>query len=318
MSTSQPAQPTDQDALLYFWAIGDLHYRALPAWHAIHTQRLSRMFEDLHELWQVEGPPTFCVSPGDLVETCALENYRLAKASLEAQLGAIPFYPGIGNHEYYGLDGEDPATMADTYCTVWGKQLCYTWNCGGIACIMLDYPDPHTLEDAAQVYISQASLAFLEQKLTEYASSPTIIFLHCPLYNTVLDRDPEQYLDYNSLQHFFAPENSQEIRDILANHSNAFLFVSGHTHSGWEAPNLVYTEQLGGHSITFVNVMSPWYTGTRTGPRLGETGATATYIPDKPDVLPTFAIRVFPHQASIRVRDHNSKQWLKEWLVPLR
>ncbi len=318
MSTSQPAQPADPRLLLYFWAIGDLHYRALPAWQALHTQRLSRMFEDLHELWQAEGPPAFCVSPGDLVETCALENHQLAKSSLEAQLGAIPFYPGIGNHEFHGLAGEDPTTMAETYCNVWGKPVRYAWSCEGVTCIMLDYPDPATLEDVARVYISAESLTFLDQKLTEHAARPAIVLLHCPLYNTVLDRDPAQYLDYNSLQHFFAPENSQEIRDILARHSNAFLFLSGHTHSGWEAPNLVCTEQLGGHPVTFVNLMSPWYTGAHTGPRLEDGEAAATYIPDNPDVIPTFAIRVFEHQAKIRVRDHNSKQWLKEWQAPLR
>ena len=316
--SAQSAQPAEDRLLLYFWAIGDLHYRALPAWNAIHTQRLAPLFQDLHQLWQVEGPPAFCVSPGDIVETCALESHQLAKASLEAQLGNIPLYTGVGNHEYYGPNGEDPAGMADTYCTVWKKPLRYAWKSGEVACIMLDYPNPATLEDMFQVYISPETLAFLEQSLTEYAASPTIIFLHCPLYNTVLDREPEHHRDYHSLQNFFSPENSQEIRSLLAKHNNAFLFFSGHTHSGWEAPNLVCTEQLGAHPVSFVNLMSPWYTGRHTGPRLEENGATATYVPDEPDILPTFAIRVYSNHASIRIRDHKSQQWLKEWRVPLR
>jgi len=306
---------TDNHELLYFWAIGDLHYRALVTWNEIHTQRLAPMFKDLHEIWQQEGKPDFCVSPGDMVETCKPENYRLARIRLESQLGTIPFYTGIGNHEYYGPEGEDPATMAETFMTMWEKPLRYAWVSGKIACIMLDYPDPHTLVEADKVYISQETLTFLDDALKEFASYPAVIFLHCPLRNTVLDRDPEHHRDYNSLQSFFSPENSEAVRDVLARHRNACLYFSGHTHSGWEAPNLVSTEYLGDHSVTFVNLMSPWYTGRHTGLLVHEDGSPH-YIPDNPDVIPTFAIRIYQQYASIRVRDHRTRRWLKEWKVP--
>jgi hypothetical protein len=283
----------------------------------MHTQRLALMFDDLQTLWETMGTPAFCVSPGDLIETCALENYTLARTTLEAQLGAVPFYPGVGNHEYFGPHGEDPTRMADTFTSAWGKPLRYSWIAGNIVCIMLDYPDPHTLADPKYVFISQETLAFLDETLAEHTDKQAVIFLHCPLRNTVLDRDPAQHLDYNSLQHFFAPENSQEVRDILARHRHANLFFSGHTHSGWEAPNLVVTEQLGDHPVTFVNLMSPWYTGNPSGPQWSEDKQTLTFIPDDPDVVCTFAIRVYRDHASIRVRDHCTRRWLKEWTVPL-
>jgi Icc-related predicted phosphoesterase len=304
--------------LLHFWGIGDLHYRALPAWDAVHTERLAYMFQDMHALWQEEGPPAFCVSPGDMVETCALENHRLAKTKLEKQLGNIPFYPGVGNHELFSLDDEDPMSMVDTYTTVWEKPVRYMWTVGDMVCIMLDYPGPEILKDPEHLFISRETLSYLDTTLEEYSTQLAIIFLHAPLRNTVLDRDPEHYRDYNSLQDFFAPSNSQEIRDILAQHKNACLFLSGHTHSGWEAPNLICTENLGGHPVTFVNLMSPWYTGTKAGPRVSTDRSTVEYIPDNPDVIPAFSVHVFPQQASIRVRDHHMRQWLKEWVVPLR
>ena len=306
-----------QRPLLHCWIIGDLHYRALPMWSEAHTQRLAPMFEDLHTLWQTEDRPNFCVSPGDLVETYALENHQMAKTNLEALLGDIPFYPGIGNHEYYDPDDAKPIDQRiETYLTTWNKPLRYAWKASEVACIMLDYPDPATQTDPTHIDVMPQTLAYLDATLTAYAAYPTLIFLHCPLRNTVLDRDPEQHRDYNSLQNFFSPENSQAVRDILAQHPNACLYFSGHTHSGWEAPYLVSTEELGSHPITFVNVMSPWYTGRRTGLRKSEDGSTTRYIPDVPNVLPTFSIRIYRHQASIRVRDHHSKQWLKEWIVP--
>jgi hypothetical protein len=254
------------------------------------------------------------------VETCAEKNHQLAKTRLEAQLGNIPFYPGVGNHEYYsyGPDGGDSNHATEIYRAVWQKPLRYAWTVGDVICIMLDYPDPFSLPDPEFVFISPKTLAFLDTTLTEHADHPAVIFLHCPLYNTVLDRDPERHRDFNSLQHFFAPENSQAIRDMLARHPNACLYFSGHTHTGWEAPNIVYTEQFGNHPLTSVNLMSPWYTGIGTGPQVDYNALTVNYIPDDPDVIPSFSVRIYRSHSSIRLRDSSTRQWLREWKVPLR
>ncbi len=306
-----------QQELVYYWAIGDLHYRALRSWHEFHDKRMATMFDDLHALWQVEGRPAFCVSPGDIIETCARENYDFAKEALQAQLADLPFYPGIGNHEYYGPEGEDPDLMASTFSGVWDKPIRYSWETSKVGYIMLDYPNPFTLENPEKVYLSAETLAFLDTTLGTYKDRPVVIFLHCPLRDTVLDRDIEKHRDYNSRQNFFSPENSQEVRDILARRGNACLFIGGHTHSGWEAPNLVLTEQIGGQPVTFINLMSPWYTGTHTGPRISDDHKSFKYIADEPDVIPSFAFRIYPDHANIRVREHRTQQWLKEWNVPI-
>ncbi|HEV2655950.1 MAG TPA: hypothetical protein VGT82_13375, partial [Ktedonobacteraceae bacterium] len=69
--------------------------------------------------------------------------------------------------------------------------------------------------------------------------------------------------------------------------------------------------------LTSVNLMSPWYTGTRTGLRVSNDG-TQHYVADQPDVIPTFAVSCFhPERVLIRVRDHRTRRWLKEWRVPL-
>lgn len=314
--TSTP-DTTSSNERLYFWAIGDLHFRALPAWNTAHTERLAPMFEDLHALWQEEGRPTLCVSPGDLIETCAPENYTTALTALTEKLAGIPFYPGVGNHEYFALNDEDTTQAAQTFSDMWQKPLRYSWTTNGVTCIMLDYPDPRTLADSKYVYISPETITFLDETLTQHAATPTIIFLHCPLRNTVLDRDPVAHRDYNSTQSFFSPENSQAVREVLALHQNAFLCFSGHTHSGWEAPQLVVTEQLGEHSMTFANLMSPWYTGRHTGMQMNEDNTEGHYIPDDPNVIVTFAVHVYQDKAVIRAREHLSRRWLKDWEVAL-
>jgi len=305
-------------AMFPFWVFGDLHYRAVVAWHKYHTLRLTSMFDDLQTLWRLGERPVFCASPGDLVETCARENYDLAKTSLNSQLADMPFYPGVGNHEYQTGSAGGAWGSLEPFHAVWQRPLRYSWEEGGYFFIMLDYPDPRTLPDADhEIAISLETLSFLDATLAEHKNQPVIIFLHCPLRNTVLDRDPVRHRDFSSQQSFFSPENSDEVRAILEQRGNARLFISGHTHSGWEAPNLVVTEELGGQPVTFVNVMSPWYTGRNTGPHLSSDLRTFEYQPDTPNVVPSFSFRLDADHASIRVREHTGQVWLKEWNVPL-
>src|SRR5229473_7024831 len=279
----------NDEELLYFWAFGDLHYRSRDQWHAMHSRRFAPMFQDLRSLWLDEGPPDFCVSPGDIVDTGAPENYKLAKRDLAAQLGNIPFYPGIGNHEFHAESREDSTHTAAEFSAIWDKPVRYTWTAGEVLCIMLDQPNPYEPDPAREnihVIFSDESLTFLETALAEHAEQLAIIFAHCPLRNTVLDRDPESNLDDDSQDPFFYVENSEEVRAILARHANAVLYFSGHTHSGWGSPQLVFT-------------------------------VTLEYHPDTPDMLSTFGVWIYRHQAIMRLRDHHAQQWLAQWIVPL-
>lgn len=308
-----------QKELLFFWVFGDLHYRAHDQWHAIHSRRMAPLFQDVHSLWLDEGTPAFCVSPGDIVDTGAPENYRLAKKDLAAQLGNIPFYPGIGNHEYHPDRKDDTIHTAEEFTEAWHKPVYYAWIANGVVCIMLDMPSPYLAGERREnprVIFPQETLHFLDITLAEHAELPAVIFAHCPLHNTVLDRDPEQNLDDDSLDPFFFVENSPAVRAILARHPNAKLYISGHTHSGWGSPQLVFTESLGNHSITHLNVMSPWYTGRHHGIRRSADHTTLEYRPDKPDTLVSFAVRIYRNRAVIRVRDHRTRQWMAQWSIP--
>jgi hypothetical protein len=317
-------QSAHAGSLLYFWAIGDLHFRDQQRWQELHTPRMQRVFDDLKSVWQEEGRPAFCVSPGDLVESGTASNYALVKNALTAYLGDIPFYPGIGNHEYHPDDPSDALHTREEFSAAWNRPPRYTWTAGRageVVCIMLDYPDaflPGTRKENHHVVYSQDTLDFLVAALDEHRDRIAMIFAHCPLHATVLDRGPESNLDYDSLETFFFAENSPEIRAILAEHRNAALFFSGHTHSGWGAPQLIFIETLGGHPVTHLNLGSPWYTGRHTGARWNEDHTQLNYIPDSPDLQVTFAIDIYTDRAVIRARSHSERRWLARWEVPLR
>jgi 3',5'-cyclic AMP phosphodiesterase CpdA len=303
---------TGKGELLYFWAIGDLHYCAIDQWKTFHTQRLAPMFRDLRSVWSDEGVPAFCVSPGDIIERSAPENFQLAKKQLAALLGKIPFYPGLGNHELYAENGENEDHLIEDFTAFWGKPVRYYWVEGKVLCIMLDpigYAEP---------FLSQESLNFLQTALAKHPGYTSIIFCHCPLYNTVLDRDPERMLDYHSLDPFFALQNSAEVRAMLGKYKQVSLFLSGHTHSGWSAPNLVYTEELDGHPVTFVNLMSPWYTGFHKGASLNKDATAFEFDYDDPDVVVSFAFHIYRDRALIRLRDHRARTWMSQWNISLK
>ena len=302
---------TAKGELNYFWGIGDLHYCANDQWRTFHTQRLEPMFTDLRLLWSEEGTPAFCVSPGDIIELNTPENFQLAKKQLTTLLGKIPFYPGLGNHELYAENSESEGHLIEDFTAFWGKPIRYYWVEGVVLYIMLDprgYPEP---------YLTQESLAFLQTALAKHPGYISVIFCHCPLYNTVLDRDPVLVLDYHSLDPFFALQNSADVRTILGKHKQVGLFLSGHTHSGWGAPHLVCTEELSEHPVTFVNLMSPWYTGFHKGASLNEDGTVFEFNPDDPDLIVSFAFHIYRDRALIRLRDHRARSWIAQWNIPL-
>jgi len=294
---------------MYFWAIGDLHFCAKEQWKTFQTQRLTLMYTDLRSLWSKEGAPDFCVSPGDIIELNTPENFQLAKKQMTNLLGNIPFYPGLGNHELYTENTESEDHLIEDFEAFWGKPVRYYWVVGEALYIMLDpigYPEP---------YLTQESLTFLQTALAKHPGYISVIFCHCPLYNTVLDRDPVQNLDYHSLDPFFALQNSADIRTILGKYKQVRLFLSGHTHSGWGAPHLVYSEELSGHQVTFVNLMSPWYTGFHKGATLNEDGSVFEFEPDDPDLIVSFAFHIYRDRALIRLREHRTRSWMAHWNI---
>lgn len=152
----------------------------------------------MRALWEKEGFPDFTVSPGDIVQTGAPENYQLAKQDLAAHLGSVPFYPGIGNHEFHREHAEDTLHSTEEFSLAWEKPVRYGWRAGEVTCIMLDHPNPYVHDayhEDQQVILPEESLAFLDSILRESPDRLALIFAHCPLHNTVLDRDPARNLD---------------------------------------------------------------------------------------------------------------------------
>ena len=312
LQAGQQSSRTKGEEELYFWALGDLHYFANSAWQMLHTPRMSQMFQDLRQLWAREGLPAFCVSPGDIVEMGAPEHYQLAAAQLSANLGPVPFYPGVGNHELLNEGEESEEELLNDFTTFWSRPPRYYWVQNEVLCVMLDvvdYPGP---------VLSPEALALLATALAKHPRHLAVLFAHCPLYNTVLSRDASPGQDYDSLESFFSLGNSEEVRTLLARHDNACVYISGHTHTGWQSPTLVTTERLGKHPVVYANLSSPWYTGRHHGARLLADQQGFRYHADQEDCVASFAVHISRAQIRLRLRDHGTGNWLATWDVPVK
>jgi hypothetical protein len=98
---------------------------------------------------------------------------------------------------------------------------------------------------------------------------------------------------------------------------NGCLYISGHTHSGWQAPNLVFTEQTGRYPVTHINLMSPWFTGYDKEPARNAESSSFEFFIDEPDIVVSFAFRVYRNFVAIRLRNHRENTWMAQWQVPL-
>src|SRR5260370_39486910 len=62
--------------------------------------------------------------------------------------------------------------------------------------------------------------------------------------------------------------------------------------------------------------MSPWYTGYHKGASLYD-GTHLKFYPDDPDIVASFAFRIYRKQAIVSLRDQRERTWMAEWSVPL-
>ena len=88
--------------------------------------------------------------------------------------------------------------------------------------------------------LSERTLAFLERELDE-GPDDCWIACHYPLFRTVMG-DPRRH--FTSAMAAFHAKPDDRIRELLARHRNARVWLSGHTHSPLSAPGFVKRARL--------------------------------------------------------------------------
>ena len=206
MATNRP--------LFSFSVLSDLHFMAYPEPEATPVEWVPFLEREIAYVASLE--PRFVVCNGDLTNG-KLRDYRLAAAAFSAC--PMPVYYTMGNHEYYGryeeADFASEQAQARFLSMTGMPGLYYERLYEGFPFLFLS-TEHYTPDSNEAAWLGEAQLGWLAERLEAHAHTPTFVFLHHPLNDTVAGSTD-------------TCRASAAIRAMLERRSNVLLF-SGHTH----------------------------------------------------------------------------------------
>lgn len=253
--------------------LGDLHAGA------ITDVRMDAVSRDVGRL----SAPALHLQIGDATEGGTAAQDELALQFLEGLPG--PWAAALGNHDILS-NVRTPARWARAYGQ---PSQNFTVDLDFIRVVVIG---PDRSEPGRRAgHLSSATLDFLERELSD-AGTDCWIACHWPLFRTVMG-DPR--LHFTSAMAAFHAKPDERIRELLRDHPNAKLWLSGHTHSPLSAPGLIKRARLGPkRSIVTLNASALVGTGKRRNPGAPLCSLYVTHRPGR---------------IEIRARDHRAGEW---------
>jgi 3',5'-cyclic AMP phosphodiesterase CpdA len=253
--------------------IGDLHAGA------ITDTRLNAVSRDLKRL----GTPALHLQIGDATERGTREQDELALRFLECLPG--PWVTALGNHDI--LRNERTAAA---WARAYGQES-HNYSVDLDFARLIVIAPGRTEPGRRAGRLSERTLRFLERELEEGPGNCWIA-CHFPLFRTVMG-DPRRH--FTSAMAAFHAKPDVGIRELLAHHPNARLWLSGHTHSPLSAPGLIKRVRLAPRrSVIAINTSALVGIGKRRNPRAPLCSLYLTHHRDRLEV---------------RCRDHRRRAW---------
>lgn len=231
--------------VLPFHFFGDLHYGISDTSIQYSPIRLSRFLSDAPNWPRVAAH----LHPGDLTQDSLPEEDSGAQTILNDF--PSPWISAIGNHDTYDRSGDAAAAAMGLP----GKNQSHDF---GFSEVIVLGPDEHV---DSHTVLTQPTLDYLDARLSACAPRPAIVMAHAALFNTVVQTPggpPELVSDEDlSSGYVKAPSiesesngvRDQPVRDVLSAHSNARMWLSGHTHNPIHNPTLWTSVELGGKHV---------------------------------------------------------------------
>jgi 3',5'-cyclic AMP phosphodiesterase CpdA len=253
--------------------LGDLHAGAITR---VRLEAVSRDIEGL-------GPPALHLQVGDATEGGKEHEDKLARAFLDGL--PAPWATALGNHDIL----HNQRTIAAWSRAYGQRSQNFTVDLDFVRLIVIG-PDRNEPGKRAG-RLSGETLSFLARELAGTEGDCWVV-CHWPLLKTVMG-DPR--LHFTSAMEAFHAKPDGRIRELLAHHRNAKVWLSGHTHSPLSAPGLIKRTRLAPkHSILAVNASALVGLGKRRDPR---APLCSLYLTHRPGCI------------EVRSRDHRAGAW---------
>jgi Icc protein len=276
--------------------ISDLHYPAKRV-NLTDPQRLANVLNaKQNALMEINkwDDVTKVILTGDLVGECGSpEEYAETKKFLD-QLQHSKVYL-VGNHDYLYIDHAGPELIKgnantqkaklERFRQTFGvKDLYYSERMGAYLLVYLacDYLEPET---PVITQISAKQLAWLRELLAANRQTPTIVFFHAPLINTV-----ENY-SYKSNHPNNIAMPDKAIDKILKDNPQVFMWVSGHIHIPPTNPS--FCSKVNYYEGRVLNVQNDTWDHQKT--------------------IDTNSLYLYPDKVVVRTYNHQTHQWMTQF-----
>lgn len=277
--------------------MSDVHISALPDGAQLTSYKAR---DDMNAMVGRASVLAWINAGDDVGRANADERVAFQAWIVEFDFGGKPRAWVPGNHDLigYGAMGGVPdivtprqwAAMMAPYGVV---SRNYHVDVGRDLRIICLFPMDNTLAGTVNTYrltLDTAALEWCDARVFETARRCIIVF-HAPLYGTV-GTPVTAYNSYDPAWHAHS-QDAYTIEQMLAKHSNVIAWVSGHTHSGVNVPNIVKSVNYGAGPLAAVSIGSPLVLPGGTTP-----GITSSML------------SVFADRIEVRYRDHGAGQWL--------
>lgn len=204
------------------------------------------------------------MAAGDICEDLGTDDEYAAAKTFFGKLNK-PLFPIVGNHDYIyssflspqGKRVKGDATSREAKLSKFREtfglpSICYSRKAGRYLLLFLSPESSGRLTE-----MSDRQIDWLRSELEKNKNTPTIIFFHAPLKGTLRD--------YNSHanQPDFIAQPHEKIHEILMEHPQVFVWVSGHTHTSpkeesFASPINVYANRIATIHNTDMNRKTIW------------------------------------------------------------